>query len=122
MRTIGKLFRFLLLLVFVTILLFFSFHNRHDVSVELFSYSVPAIPLAAVIIVALFIGVIVTSFITVGELIALHARLRKREKEVRNLNKQLTEMKQRPLLNGYEPGIEPTEDNSAEPNLESAGS
>ena len=101
MRSIKKVFSIVILVGFITCFCIFAFQNAEYISVRFLEYRSPEVPLFIIILGFLVTGVFITGMFSVTEVIRLGAKVRKQEKKIAELNNQLTEMKQRPLLDDF---------------------
>ncbi len=101
MKSIKKIFKVFVVAFVMIVFSLFAFQNDQRVALSFLEHQTPPFPLFIIVIGCFLCGLLVAAFLSLTEILYMSRRFRKQEKQIRDLNKQLTAIKQQPLLDDF---------------------
>ena len=86
----------------------FAFQNSQQISLHFMNKRAPEMPLFIILFIALFFGLTVAGVFGIAEVWLGSSRLRKKQKEIDELTKQLNALKSQPTLDDINREVEAT--------------
>ncbi|MCI5071881.1 LapA family protein [bacterium] len=106
MKSIGRLLQLLLVFIVVTVFFFFFWENSQPIQIQFLHWLSPQHPLATSLLLSFCAGFALASVYFIVEVFRSKAKLRKKQKEIQRLQKEVDDLRNNPLQKKLSPSHE----------------